>query len=241
MLFGKRSERLEVLVDEQLALELGDLETHATLPVQANDDAPVAKPPGKERKKARRNIGALPKQLPCCEQVLEPEATACRCCQGQLHKIGEDGSEVLDIIPAILRVLRTICPQIWLPQLHRWCGPSEDAAAPDREWHGLDRTREHVVVSTFARSDRQRDPRLSAQRPPRYSNGRQGLAPTCRSATHAPADHHRRGTSYRLRSTHATAAAKFDLMIPALARCACNEDAGVRAAHTAQRQSQGEA
>lgn len=59
------------------------------------------------RAKARRNIGALPKHLPRCEQVLQPETTTCLCCQGQLHKIGEDASEVLDIIPAILRMLRT--------------------------------------------------------------------------------------------------------------------------------------
>jgi hypothetical protein len=103
MIFGKRSEQLAVLVDEQLALELGDLETDAMLPAPANDDVDAAKPAGKVRKKARRNIGALPKHLPRCEQVLEPEATACPCCQGQLHKIGEDISEVLDVIPAILR------------------------------------------------------------------------------------------------------------------------------------------
>src|SRR6267378_8102585 len=71
MIFGKRSERLAAIVAEQLALELGDLETSATPPVPANDDAPAAKPPGQPRKKARRNIGALPKHLPRCEQVLE--------------------------------------------------------------------------------------------------------------------------------------------------------------------------
>jgi len=38
MIFGKRSERLAALVAEQLALELGDLETSATPPVPANDD-----------------------------------------------------------------------------------------------------------------------------------------------------------------------------------------------------------
>jgi transposase len=32
--------------------------------------------------------------------VIKPDTTACLCCQGQLHKIGEDVSEVLDIIPA---------------------------------------------------------------------------------------------------------------------------------------------
>ncbi|SFN96799.1 zinc-finger binding domain of transposase IS66 [Bradyrhizobium sp. Rc3b] len=119
MLFGKRSERLAALVAEQLALELDDLETGATPPVSANDDAPAAKPSDRLRKKARRNIGALPKHLLRCEQVLEPEATACSGCQGQLHKIGEDVSEVPDVIPAMERV-----------------------SAPDRERHGLDRARD---------------------------------------------------------------------------------------------------
>ncbi|MHC2564627.1 transposase [Bradyrhizobium liaoningense] len=111
MIFGKRSERLAVLVDEQLALELDDLQTDATRPAPANDDAPAAKSPDRPRRRARRNIGALPKHLPRCEQVLEPEATACPCCQGQLHKIGEDVSEVLDVIPAMLQVLRTVRPK----------------------------------------------------------------------------------------------------------------------------------
>jgi hypothetical protein len=66
MVFGKRSERLTAIVAEQLALELGDLETGVTPPAPANDDTPAAKSPGKPRKKARRNIGALPKHLPRC-------------------------------------------------------------------------------------------------------------------------------------------------------------------------------
>jgi transposase len=43
--------------------------------------------------------------------VIEPETTSCPCCAGRLHRIGEDVSEVLDVIPAILRVLRTIRPK----------------------------------------------------------------------------------------------------------------------------------
>lgn len=39
MIFGKRSERLAVLVDEQLALELDDLETGVTPAAPANDDS----------------------------------------------------------------------------------------------------------------------------------------------------------------------------------------------------------
>ena len=111
MIFGKRSERLAAIVAEQFALELDDLATDVTPPTAANDDVPATKPATKPRKKARRNIGALPKHLPRCEQVLEPDATACPCCQGVLHRIGEDVSEVLDVIPAILRVLRTIRPK----------------------------------------------------------------------------------------------------------------------------------
>src|SRR5262249_61329837 len=103
MIFGRRSERLAAIVAEQFALDLGDLETGVTPPVAANDDKPAAKPSGRPpRKKARRNIGALPKHLPRCEQVLEPDTTACPCCRGELHKIGEDISEILDVIPAIL-------------------------------------------------------------------------------------------------------------------------------------------
>ncbi|WP_229179099.1 transposase [Bradyrhizobium ivorense] len=71
MIFGRRSEQLAALVAEQLALELGDLKTGVTPPAAANDDATAANPRGKPpRKKARRNIGALPKHLPRCEQVI---------------------------------------------------------------------------------------------------------------------------------------------------------------------------
>ncbi|MEY9138818.1 IS66 family transposase [Bradyrhizobium diazoefficiens] len=150
MIFGKRSERLATLVAEQLALELDDLETSVTPPAAANDDVPAAKPADKPRKKARRNIGALPKHLPRCEQVLEPEVTACPCCQGQLHKIGEDVSEVLDVIPAILRVLRTIRPKYGC----RGCtdGVVQAKVLPRLIEGGMASTAlvTHVVVSKFA-------------------------------------------------------------------------------------------
>ncbi|MGC0397125.1 transposase [Bradyrhizobium liaoningense] len=150
MIFGKRSERLAVLVDEQLALELDDLQTDATRPAPANDDAPAAKSPDRPRRRARRNIGALPKHLPRCEQVLEPEATACPCCQGQLHKIGEDVSEVLDVIPAMLQVLRTVRPKYAC----RSCtdGVVQAKVLPRLIESGMASTAlvSHVVVSKFA-------------------------------------------------------------------------------------------
>ena len=112
--FGTRSEQLVVLVDEQMSLGLGDLATNATPPPPAaNDDGP-AKPktlPRPSRKPGRRNIGALPKHLPRCEEVIEPASTACPCCTGQMHRIGECVHEALDVVPAILRVLRTVRPK----------------------------------------------------------------------------------------------------------------------------------
>jgi transposase len=150
MIFGKRSERLAMIIAEQLALELGDLQSDATPAGAANDDAPVAQPLGKPRKKARRNIGALPKHLPRCEQVLEPDTTVCPCCQGRLHKIGEDISEVLDVIPAILRVLRTIRPKYAC----RSCtnGVVQAKVLPRLIESGMASTAlvTHVVVSKFA-------------------------------------------------------------------------------------------
>jgi transposase len=112
--FGTRSERLVVLVDEQMTLGLGDLATDATPPPPpANDDvaAKPKAPPRPSRKPARRNIGALPTHLPRCERVIEPDSTTCPCCTGRMHRIGECATEELDVVPAILRVLRTVRPK----------------------------------------------------------------------------------------------------------------------------------
>ncbi len=110
MIFGARSEKSAVIIAEQLSLGLGDAETDAALPPPANDDHKTKAAPG-SRNKRNRNIGALPKHLPRCDVTIEPETTACPCCAGALHRIGEDVSEVLDKVPAILRVLRFIRPK----------------------------------------------------------------------------------------------------------------------------------
>src|SRR5271169_8473 len=110
MIFGARSEKSAVIIAEQLSLGLGDAETDAALPPPANDDHKTKAAPG-SRNKRNRNIGALPKPLPRCDVTIEPETTACPCCTGALHRIGEDVSEVLDKVPAILRVLRFIRPK----------------------------------------------------------------------------------------------------------------------------------
>ncbi len=55
--------------------------------------------------KRRINRGSLPAHLPRLEMVVDIDDHACPCCQGALHRIGEDVSERLDIVPAQFRVL----------------------------------------------------------------------------------------------------------------------------------------
>ena len=112
--FGPKSERLVAIVETQMALDLADLATDASPPPPpANDDTPARPKPTSRpaSKPARRNVGALPKHLPRCEQVIEPDSTLCPCCTGQMHRIGECVHEALDVVPAILRVLRTVRPK----------------------------------------------------------------------------------------------------------------------------------
>ena len=62
-------------------------------------------------KKRRANRGSLPAHLPRIEQVADIQDMACPCCRGQLHIMGEDVSERLDIVPAQFRVIVTRRPK----------------------------------------------------------------------------------------------------------------------------------
>ena len=90
--FGRRSEKLD---PAQLALALEDLEI-AVAAAQADEekhDKVRSTPRRAETKRA-----PLPAHLPRIEQVLKPDSTACPCCNGAMHRIGEDRSERLDVI-----------------------------------------------------------------------------------------------------------------------------------------------
>jgi len=108
--FGPRSERGSVVLEGQFDLELGDL-----APPEAISPETAATPQNgasqSKRKPAKRNIGRLPTWLPRVIEVIEPPAKSCACCSGTLHKIGEDVAEALDVVPAQVRVLRTIRPK----------------------------------------------------------------------------------------------------------------------------------
>src|SRR5690554_5488726 len=105
---GKKSEKLSD-DDRQLAFE--DLEIAvAEVEEQRQAQAPGDDKPRRKRV-ARRNRGNLPADLPRIEQVVEPDSLMCPCGCGIMHRIGEDRSERLDIVPAQLRVIVTVRPK----------------------------------------------------------------------------------------------------------------------------------
>ena len=99
--FGRRA---ETLPEDQLLLGLEDVEQDAA---SSEAEGEAAAPAERAHRAARRrmNRGSLPAHLPRIEMVVDIEDHSCPCCHNALHRIGEDRSERLDIIPAQLRVL----------------------------------------------------------------------------------------------------------------------------------------
>jgi transposase len=129
MLFGSRSEKSRIVLDAQARLDLGDLSDISPTPPAANDDPGH----GTARSRTNRNIGALPGHLPRVTRVIEPESTQCICCDGAMHRIGEDVSEAIDIVPAVLRVIATVRPKY---ACRACAGPIIQAPAPRRMIEG---------------------------------------------------------------------------------------------------------
>jgi len=116
--FGRRSERLD---PDQLALGLEDVEADlAAVEARRPDVLPAPRPMQPKRK-------ALPEHLPREERVLDVERQVC-VCGGPLHGIGESVSEMLDWVPAQLRVIRIVRPKYAC----RACASVVQAPAPER-------------------------------------------------------------------------------------------------------------
>ena len=145
-LYGARSEK-QTAAPNQLPLGLDDL---SATPVEPSPRPSPKNSNRSRRTPAARNIGGLPAHLPRCEVVIEPESKECPCCQGKLHVIGEDVSEMLDMVPAILRVKRIRRPRYGC----RACeGAIVQAKAPARPVDGGMPTTAllvHVAVMKFA-------------------------------------------------------------------------------------------
>ncbi len=146
-LHGKRSEKLSEderqLAFDDLSIALAEVEAEKeTRPAKAGD--------GTTRPAARRTIGNLPATLPRIEEIIEPDSVICPCGCGVMHKIGEDRSERLDIVPAQLRVIVTVRPKYAC----RTCtdGVTQAPAPAHLITGGLptEATLAHVLVSKYA-------------------------------------------------------------------------------------------
>src|SRR3954469_2086996 len=145
--FGRRSERLD---PHQLQLGLEDLEQTVAAAEAAQEEAATRSGTPRPPRVRRRNLGALPAHLPRVEVLVDPEDKSCPCCGGAMHVIGEDASEMLDIVPAVLRVRVIRRPRYG-------CRACEEAVvqapAPERPVTGGMATEAllaHVLVAKYA-------------------------------------------------------------------------------------------
>jgi transposase len=110
MQFGRSSERLTRQI-EQLELRLEELEAGEAEEIAkaATEDRPL---PIREGDRPKRK--PLPDHLPRQQIVHEPEhdgACTCPACGGEMGRLGEDVTEVLDYVPGRFRVLRHVRPK----------------------------------------------------------------------------------------------------------------------------------
>lgn len=117
--FGRRSERLD---PDQLALALEDVE--ADLASAEARRPPILQPPGKGQPRRQ----PLPDHLPREDVLIDIPAGGCPHCGGAVHAIGESASEMLDWVPAQLRVIRLRRPKYAC----RACETVLQAPAPER-------------------------------------------------------------------------------------------------------------
>ena len=143
--FGRKSEKLS---EDQFQLALEDLEVGISA-LEAEKEADPVTPAASPKKPRSVNRGSLPKHLFRIEETIEPETTICDCgCQ--MHVIGEDVSERLDVIPAQFRVIVTRRPKYGC----RGCESGVlQAPAPARLIPGgipTEATVAHVLTAKFA-------------------------------------------------------------------------------------------
>jgi transposase len=144
--FGRRSEQLN---PDQMAFGLEDLEAdlaraearRRALAASAGSDAAAA-----QDKQPHR--GPLPADLPRDETVVPVPHDVCPDCGGALQDAGVTSSEMLDWVPASIRVARITRPK----KACRCCGTLHQAPAPDRLLAGGLATPgliAHVLVSRY--------------------------------------------------------------------------------------------
>src|SRR3954449_8255176 len=145
--FGRRPERLD---PDQLQLGLEDLGQAAGAAKAGQEELAAKNRAPRAPRVQRRILGSLPAHLPRIETLIDIEDKSCPCCGGALHVIAEDTSEMLDLVPALLRVKVIRRPRYA-------CRACEEAVvqapAPDRPITGgmaIEALLAHVLVAKYA-------------------------------------------------------------------------------------------
>lgn len=136
--YGRKSERLD---PGQLALALEELDADIAGIVESRPAPLIAEPSPARRK-------PLPEHLEREDRVLDIEGEGCDRCGGMLHAIGESVSEMLDWVPATLRVIRIRRPKYACRQ----CETVAQVPAPERVIAGGLATPAllaHVLISKY--------------------------------------------------------------------------------------------
>jgi len=147
MQFGRKSEKLQGQI-EQLELRLEDLQL-----AQAAEQTPSSESGSAESASPAANVKParrpLPEHLPRQTETHEAKSSACPACGGELRKLGEDVSEMLEYVPECFRVIRHVRPKLSCRQ----CERIVQAAAPSRpiaRGHAGPGLLAHVLIAKYA-------------------------------------------------------------------------------------------
>ena len=110
MQFGRSSEKIERTI-EQLELKLEELEAETAVSgdTPAIGEQPAAAEQSSQAERKRSERRNLPAHLPARDVVHEPSC-ACPACGGEMRKVGEDVTKILDYIPGHFEVVRHVRP-----------------------------------------------------------------------------------------------------------------------------------
>jgi transposase len=113
--YGRSSERLDATLT-QLQLALGDLPSAPPPPCERPEESLPAKdstqaPPNRKVLPFRRAPRAFPAHLPRETIVHAPASCNCPECGSAMRSLGEDVSEMLDLVPGYFKVIRHVRPK----------------------------------------------------------------------------------------------------------------------------------
>lgn len=143
-LFGQKSEKMPHNADQlPLGLDTGVIEPVPVVAAESADQSDTV------RTKRDRKSRSIPAHLRREVRTHLPADSKCPCCKGELRKLGEDVSEMLEYMPASFFVIRHVRPKMSC----RKCSCVVQAPAPERV---IDRglpgpgLLAHVITSKFA-------------------------------------------------------------------------------------------